>query len=161
MNIKPRSWRAAARDVEEISKRSPTSIDPAIKEVVIGLRAFRLPTEASCIGHLKIWGAPYPWIQFRVAKGRKTYVQLRKLVLQHQKTLHELLDCFYREHQPQRFEDTLSTHFFKNNKWGVFSLQSVGAQFLEECPSSIQARIVPHLRAEMRAFGRFLHKQII
>jgi hypothetical protein len=157
---KTKSWRSAAHEVEKISKREPTAIDPGIRDAVIGLRAFGLPTESSCIGHLGIWGAPHPWIQFQIPKEHRTYVQMRRELLRHQQTLQELIDGFYRSHRPKHFEDRLSTHFFKNNQWGCFHLQNIGAQFLENCPPSVQARAVRHLRSEIKAFGKFLKATI-
>jgi hypothetical protein len=154
------SWKRAAREVERISKKELTPIDSGIKDVIIGLRALGLPTESSCIGHLGIWGAPHPWIQFYVPKGNRTYVQVRREVLHHQKTLQGILDSFYQAHNPKYFEDRISIHFFKNNRWGCFQLQSIGAQFLENCSPSIQARVLPHLRAEIKAFGQFLKTRI-
>lgn len=159
-NLKSRSWRAATFEVMKISKDSPVPIDAAIRDVVIGLRAFRLPTASSCIGHLGIWGAPYPWVEFQIPRKRRPYTQVRKDALYHQEILQQLLNRFYKMHQPKYYEDTLSIHFFKNNNWGVFTLHSVGAQFLENCPPTVQARTVPHLRSEMRAFGKFLKAQL-
>lgn len=159
-NLKPQSWQAATREVMKISKGSPIPIDAAIRDVVIGLRAFRLPTVSSCVGHLGIWGAPYPWVEFQIPRKRRPYAEVRKDALHHQEILQWLLGRFYKEHQPKYYEDTLSIHFFKNNNWSVFTLQSVGAQFLENCPSSVQTRTVLHLRFEMRAFGKFLKAQL-
>lgn len=159
--MKPRSWQAATREVDKISKRSTTPVDRAIRDVVIGLRAFGLPTESSCIGHPGDWGAPYPWIQFFILPGGKRYALIRKKALYCQEVLQELLDRFYQQHRPRHFEDRLSIHFFKNNEWGCFHLQSFGAQFLENCSPSVQARTAAHLRSEMKSFGRFLKRQII
>lgn len=158
-DIKPRSWQATVHEVDKISEYSSTPIDRAIREAIIGLRAFGLPTESSCIGHPGEWGAPYPWIQFLVPRKSRKHMATRRRALRYQEILQKLLDRFYQKHRPQYFEDRLSIHFFKNNKWGCFHLQSLGSQFLENCSPSVQARTAVHLQSEMKAFGKFLKRQ--
>src|SRR5262249_44417321 len=102
-NSTPR-WTRAAREVTQISAQSTVPIDKNVKQMVTGLRAFGLPTTASCYGHLRNHGTPYPWIEFQVARRSNHHSISRRQLLDAEKTLELLLNCFYKKHSA-RYED--------------------------------------------------------
>jgi len=71
--MKPRNLEEVRKEVERIRDKMGMPIDPKIKELVIGLRRWRIETLGSCEGHLEE-GLPYPWVDIdpkdilRVAK---------------------------------------------------------------------------------------------
>jgi len=154
---KTSAWSEALSEVERISHQSPTEIDPEIKELVTGLRAFGLPTSASCYGHAGQGGASHPWVEFHVPQPRSRRPAVWRLrILKTQKSLSNLIEDFERIHPPETFSDRLSLHFFRNHIRGLFYLQGQGAQLLDHLKRADERRISRQIKRRMRRFGRYL-----
>ncbi len=58
------------KEVEKVKDKKGMSVDPGIKELVIGLRYWGVKTIMSCEGHRKE-GLPYPWVRFKYESMEK------------------------------------------------------------------------------------------
>lgn len=88
-----RTYNEVKKEVSQITDRLGTPIDKGIEKLVIALRMWDFPTDASCEGHQDL-GAPYPWVQiYAPEQPEKAWIQAN----QHERhKLSRLLNEFYK-----------------------------------------------------------------
>jgi len=145
--------------LEETHLPADKDIDRGILSCVHALRRLRIPTIASCEGHLNS-ETPFPWIEIGIPMkdaGPQAARTARLLLLEAERRLWRSLDKFYRKRRPL-FPERLHIFFFKNNRWGVFYLQSIGAQMTENLLHGDQRLLLKSSRREFDRFTSFLNQ---
>lgn len=141
---------------------SLNEIERGILAPVQALRKLGIPTTASCEGHLGS-ETPFPWIEVAIPTGGNAFRTVRVtrlLLLEAERSLWRALDQFYAANKTP-FSARLHIFFFKNNRWGVFYLQSIGAQMIEGLSQRAQAKQLMSSRREFKAFARFLRRHYL
>lgn len=159
--MSPKRWEEAAREAEVLTDRLGKPIDPFIRPVVSALRAHGFPTTASCQGHLSR-GHPYPWIEISppqptATDPRAAQEEVRRFGILLRAHLTTFLEGFYSARPALRYSTRLGFHFFP---FGLFRLQSVGAEVLPFERAEIRRARITEYRAEAASFGRYLRAEL-
>ncbi len=151
----PEAERVARTQVESLEDALGKRLDEGIKEPVVALRAFGIPTNQSCEGHLD-HGNPYPWVQIYAPEpeGWQTSQQLqaewRVANESFRNEVAGLLDAFYQEHPS---DPSVALHMAEMGVFGAFKLQSPPELINEHPPDAAQ---LVRYRQEMNDFAQFL-----
>lgn len=135
-----RIYEDVAREVESLKDDLGLPIDDGIKKIVIALRLWGFPTDASCEGHLSD-GLPYPWVEiYAPEQEEKTWIQENN---HQQKRLTKLLDEFYKTGK--------YTHRFTYQYIGIFG----GFRLVSEQASDISKPDADTINAQRRDLDSF------
>lgn len=156
-----------------------TPIDPGIRTAVLNLWALGFWTSFSCEGHVyevreEGWSfsgprvvvelpSPFERHPLDVLEGGPTpeeQTQLRCWMvsnLRQQQQAVLLLEKLYRDRKCPLAAQLILCPV--HHEWGVFSLQSLGADASRVLAEAEQQRLLPLFQAEMRAFADFLGRQ--
>ncbi len=159
--MSPKTWEDAVQEVEGLADRLGKPIDPLIRPVVSALRAHGFPTTGSCQGHLSR-GHPYPWIEITppqptATDPRAAQEEVRRSGILLRAHLTTFLEGFYSTRPASRHSTRLGFHFFP---FGLFRLQSVGAEILPYERTEIRRARITEYRAEAASFGQYLRAEL-
>lgn len=143
--------------------KCPQPFDPGILELVVGLRAFDIPTQFSCAGHKERNGT-FPFVDIRgdepvitdkdwanmTIKMRKSRVKKNIAI---QKQLINLLTDFYKD---RKVEYKYQISFTKMAGWEWVKLISIGSDLLKDMPAKTFRKELLIYQNEMKIFGAFL-----
>jgi hypothetical protein len=143
-------WKETERKVRRLADGLGLGIDPGIRQMVITLICLGFKTSASCEGHARYHGLPYPWVDIEVTNKNARRVFLR---------LMKLLEEFYDERDGAR-----DAHLVLRPGKTSVRLQGVGGDILQKLPRelltySVRSRLGIRYRKEMNDFQKFLEKK--
>ncbi len=161
---KEQKWEEKLREVDKILDGKGEKVDAGVKETVAAFNIHDLKTTGSCEGHLDGWGHLHPWIEIstpepegfdevedskREEMGKEWEIKNLKQKIR----LMPLLEEFYRNRDTS-IDSRLS---FQNlGSFGVFRVQSLGADVLKILPPEEQAQKRELYLKEMNDFAMFL-----
>lgn len=153
---------------KEVLKLNKTSqpIDPGILDLLIGLRAFNIPTQNSCAGHKeKNWTFPYVDIHAddsHISFGdySKKMIKIKKEWIREnitiQNKLINLLTEFYKTRKVA-YKYQISPHTMIDLGW--VRLKCIGSDLLQNMQAETSKKELLKYQKEMKMFGKFLMKK--
>jgi hypothetical protein len=150
---------------KEVLKLNKTTqpIDPDIFDLLVGLRAFNIPTQGSCFGHKeRAWTFPFADIRAndshilyddyskKMVKIKKTWIRENVAI---QKKLIDLLTEFYNTRKVE-YKYRISLHTMID--WAWVRLKCTGADLLLDMPLKTFKKELLIYQNEMKTFGSFL-----
>ena len=153
---------------EEVIKlnKSTQPIDSGILELVVGLRAFNIPTQSSCAGH-KERNSAFPHVQIlaenehidfddyseQMMKIKKEWIRENIII---QDKLINLLTEFYQTRKAE-YKYQISLHTMLD--WAGVVLKCIGSDLLQYMPPEKFKKELLKYQKEMKMFGKFLVKK--
>jgi hypothetical protein len=152
-------WEKLTEEVGQIVDRKRKPIDAEIKDAVIALKAFGLPTDMSCGGHEHGEGATAPWVGIyapeppglRENPGKRAEWKEENEKLQAR--VSELLNEFY---QGKEIDPDAKLDFKFVGIYGGFKITNAGADKLQALSPEEQKIKLSSYRKEMNSFTEFL-----
>jgi hypothetical protein len=157
-----KSLQTIKKEVLKLNKTTQ-AIDPGILELVVGLRAFNIPTQYSCAGH-KGRNGTFPYIDIheddavifyddystRMIKIKKDWIKKNVAI---QRKLINLLTEFYKNRKVE-YKYQISLHTMID--WAWLRLKSIGSDLLKDMPVKAFQKELLIYQNEMKMFGYFL-----
>jgi hypothetical protein len=151
------------KELESIKDNLGKPIDEGIKETVLYLRAFGLPTDQSCEGHLNR-GLPAPWVEIYpeepAVKNWQENEEFRNKVLEEKKKLKnkaiKLLEEFYKD---RKVENGIKLGL-RDIGYG-FRIQSNWLTQFEKNKGKVNKNWLTALKKEMADFTNFLKEKYL
>lgn len=178
---KAQQWEFVAGEVDTWTDALGMPIDENIKELVVALNIYEVPTYQSCEGHLD-HGSPFPWIHFNfeipefeiMQEKMKAFSQQENVSEEDWKEFHVIreraqektlamvkpikdqLDLFYTERSVN------SDHMIiLEGSMGYFELRANGSYFQYVQGSKEKKAKLSEYQAEMQAFASFLKENYL
>lgn len=153
---------------KEVLKLNKTTIpiDTDILELIVGLRAFNIPTQGSCAGHKERNGS-FPFVDIYKDDSHISYNDYSKKMIRlkmawikenvaTQRKLINLLTEFYKTRKVE-YKYQISLHTMLD--WAWVRLKCLGADLLKDMPSITFKKELLIYQNEMKEFGSFLIKK--
>lgn len=146
--------------------KTTTPIDTDILELIVGIRAFNIPTQGSCAGHRERNGT-FPFIDIHKDDSHISYDDYSKKMIRLktawikeniaiQRKLIALLTEFYATRKVD-YKYQISLHTMLDLAW--VRLKCMGADLLKDMPSKTFKKELLIYQDEMKKFGSFLIKK--
>lgn len=154
------------KEVDEIIDAKGKHIEPGIKDVIVGLKAWEFPTNQSCEGHIKGEKGQelYPWVEIYAPepegweedeeKKKEWTIENQK----QQKKMIKMLDEFY---QIKEIVPDAKLSFEPIGIYGGFRIRSTGAEAMKSLSPKEQKRKQELYRKEMNDFAKFLRDKYL
>jgi len=162
---KQKALKRAFEEVEKLTDKLGTPIDPGIKETVALLRAMDFPTDSSCAGHTnedgKGYGTPHVRIYSPAPKGwwedrynQQLREQWRQENLKHRARFQPLLEEY---NKSRNVSEDIRLRMRDIGRFGAYTLEN-GKTHKFNTDEDIIAQIKA-FQNEMKAFTEFLKKK--
>jgi len=154
----------AEKQVNEITDRLGMPIDTEIKDAVVALNIWGVPTSQSCEGHLHKEGASFPWVEVYAPEPegwKENEEKEREWTMENLKNrvkTMELLEEFYKDRKTS-FDARLN--FSNIGIYGGFRVQSMGAETMSILADKGQKEKLTIYRREMNDFTKFLKAKFL
>ncbi|MFH1129559.1 MAG: hypothetical protein V1686_02380 [Patescibacteria group bacterium] len=152
------------RQVDEIADKLGMPIDKEIKDAVVALNVWGIPTSQSCEGHLQEKGASFPWIEVYAPEpggweegGEKEKEWIVENLKHRVKTM-ELLEEFYKDRETP-FDAKLN--FSNIGIYGGFRIQSMSVERMPIISDVEQKEKLLIYQKEMNDFAKFLKNKFL
>ena len=158
-----KSLQAIKQEVLKLRDGNKQPIDPDIFDLIVGLRAFGVPTQYSCAGH-KEKNESFPYIDIYKDDSHISYddyspkmTRIKEKWIKEnitaQSKLIDLLTEFYKNRKVE-YKYQISLHTVIDWSWA--RLKCIGSDLLQNMPSETFKKELLIYQKEMRMFGNFL-----